>query len=291
MTRRRLLASLAAVLGTHEIASAADPILPRSEPFRFPPPVPDVTGQVTPKAGMSTAIAFQGAIQRLIAGGAIDPRKFRARAGELPAWVERLLRAPSDDPIVFNQETAPYLLDLLWPIGLSNKAAFNEKSPIYTVRLPSFASTGGWTLGQEPNGYVYFNKIEVMRMTAEQQAMVLDVAATTFRPCCDNSTFFQDCNHGSALLGLLELAAARGATAERLYAIALTANSYWFPDNYAGTARYFWHFHRKSWREVDPRLILSAAFSSLSGWETNISDRLLRANVRVPGNSNGQQAC
>src|SRR5487761_342568 len=44
-------------------------------------------------------------------------------------------------------------------------------------------------------------------MSDDEQAMVLDLATHTFRPCCDNSTFFQDCNHGSALLGLLELAA------------------------------------------------------------------------------------
>ncbi|SRR6266568_397885 len=42
--------------------------------------------------------------------------------------------------------------------------------------------------------------------------MVLNVATKTFRPCCDNSTFYQDCNHGSkpAELHRAELAAAVG---------------------------------------------------------------------------------
>ena len=119
-------------------------------------------------------------------------------------------------------------------------------------------------------------------MTDHQQAMVLAVARATFRPCCNNSTLFQDCNHGSALLGLLELAASQGATLKGLYGLALTANSYWFPDNYPKTALYFSHFHRKSWRDIDPKLILSAAYSSGSGWETNVNSRLRRANVTLP---------
>jgi hypothetical protein len=250
-----------------------------------------VIEQVIPKAGIPTGVAFEDSMQKLIAAGVIDPDKFRASSQELPTWVERLLIAPSADPILFNQETAPYLVSLLWPIGLSNKAAFNEDSPVNSLSIPSFASTGGWTLGRQPNGYVYFNQVEAVRMTAHQQAMVLAVARATYRPCCNNSTFFQDCNHGSALLGLLELAASQGATLKGLYGLALTANSYWFPDNYAKTALYFSHFHRKSWHDIDPKLILSAVYSSGSGWESNVNSRLRRANVTLPGISNEQQGC
>ena len=128
-------------------------------------------------------------------------------------------------------------------------------------------------------------------MTAHQQAMVLAVARATYRPCCNNSTLYQDCNHGSALLGLLELAASQGATLKGLYGLALAANSHWFPDNYAKTALYFSHFHGKSWRNIEPKLILSAAFSSGSGWEANVNSPLRRANVTLPGISNGQQGC
>ncbi len=291
-TRRRFLASLAASLGICAVADASEyPPESPSKPLSLPEPVPAVIEQVIPSVGARTAVTFNDSIQKLIAAGVIDPGKFRSSAGESPPWVERLLSAPSNDPIVFNRETARYLVDLLWPIGVANKAAFNENSPIYTVRIPSFASTGGWTLGRQPNGYVYFNKVEVVRMTAEQQATVLEVATTTYRPCCDNSTFFQDCNHGSALLGLLELAASQGATLEELYGIALTANSYWFADNYVELAVYFSNFQRKSWREVEPRLILSAAFSSSSGWETNVHDRLLRAKVKLPGGASASSPC
>lgn len=113
----------------------------------------------------------------------------------------------------------------------------------------------------------------------------------TYRPCCDNSTFFQDCNHGSALLGLLELAASQGATSEDLYRIALVANSYWFPENYAKTALYFLHFEHKNWREVDPVRVLGADFSSASGWRQNVDARLQEAGVSLPGAPGGQSGC
>jgi hypothetical protein len=292
VTRRRFLASVAATFGNYGVAMAAGyPVVQSPAPFRFPETGAGVIEQVIPKAGVPTGIAFEDSIQKLIAAGVIDLNKFRAALNEVPAWVERLLLAPSDDPIVFSPETAPYLVNLLWPIGLSNKAAFNENSPINTLGISSFASTGGWTLGRQPNGYVYFNQVEAVRMTDHRQAMALAVARSTYRPCCNNSTFFQDCNHGSALLGLLELAASQGATLKGLYALALTANSYWFPDHYPKTALYFSHFYRKSWRDIDAKLILSAAYSSGSGWENNVNYRLRRANVSLPGISNGQQGC
>jgi hypothetical protein len=292
VTRRRFLTSFAASLGTLGVAKAAEaPIARPPKPLKLSEAVPDVIEQVIPKAGIPTGVAVEGSIQKLIAAGVIDPDKFRGSFKELPAWVERLLLAPSDDPIVFSQETAPYLVNLLWPIGLSNRAAFNENSPINTLSIPTFASTGGWTIGRQESGHVYFNQVEIVRMTADQQAMALKVATTTYRPCCNNSTFFQDCNHGSALLGLLELAASQGASLEKLYGFALTANSYWFPDNYAKTALYFLHFNRKSWRDIEPKLVLSADYSSVSGWQTNVNHRLLRGNVTLPGASKGQQAC
>jgi hypothetical protein len=241
--------------------------------------------------GVPTGIAFGDSIRKLVATGVLDPDKLRASDKDLPDWVERLLAAPSQEPILFSEETAPYLVNLLWPLSLANRASFNEKSPIYTLRIPGFASTGGWTLGREQNGYVYFNQVDAITMTDQQEAMVLDVARTTFRPCCDNSTFFQDCNHGSALLGLLELAASQGETVPGLYGIALTANSFWFPDYYAKTALYFAHFHHQTWREIPPKLVLGPDFSSLSGWEKNVNERLLRDNVTLPGQSKSQQAC
>jgi hypothetical protein len=286
-TRRQFIG----LLGAFGFAGVAAPSLAGPASWHQPAdPALDVYEQVTPSAGVRTSIAFNDSIAKLVAAGAFDPQKYRGYGGPLPAWVERTFTS-SDDSIVFSRETARHLLILLWALGLANKAAFNAKSPIATVSIPGFASTGGWSLGRQDNGYVYFNSVEAVSLTERQQDLVLQVATRTYRPCCDNSTFFQDCNHGSAMLGLLQLAASQGATAGDLYRTALAANAYWFPANYAKTALYFAHFHLVTWRELDPSLILGRKFSSGSGWSRNVDQPLRRAGVALPGLSGGAQGC
>ena len=275
-TRRRFLCALAALLGYYgvpAVGASAD----RSQP-RFQIYIDDVV----PRQGVNTRIVFGDAIRRLVVAGALAPDKYRALIGvkgQLPDWVERLFVAPSSSPIVFSAENAPYLLHLLWPLGLSTRAGFNQHSPIRTVRLPSFASTGGWTLGRASNGYVYFDQIDAVLLTPAQVAKALEVATNTYRPCCDNSTFFQDCNHGSALLGLIELGASQGASVDLLFRIARVANSYWFTSQYAMTAMYFTYLRQQPWRTVSPRLVLGPEYSSLSGWQRNVADVLEQKKV------------
>src|SRR3546814_21071392 len=79
-----------------------------------------------------------------------------------------------------------------WPLGLANYMSANESSPMNGDSLYNFASTGGWTLGKEQNGGAYFNKFRIVELTPEQVALVTQVAKSTYRPCCHNSTFFQD---------------------------------------------------------------------------------------------------
>lgn len=44
--------------------------------------------------------------------------------GGLPPWVHAVL-AGSDAEVVLSRANAPYLLNVLWPLGLANRAAFN----------------------------------------------------------------------------------------------------------------------------------------------------------------------
>src|SRR6267154_5211259 len=120
VTRRRFLTSLAATVGFYGTAGAMElPFVGAPEPFRPSKPIPDVIAQVIPNAGVTTRFAFGDSIQELIAAGVIDPDKLRATESDLPDWIERMLAAPSADPILFSEKTAPYLVNLLWPIGLS----------------------------------------------------------------------------------------------------------------------------------------------------------------------------
>ncbi len=292
--RRRFILSLAASCGLGAVGGVSGVHLWNrffGSPFA---PFWDVLDQVVPRGGIKTSVSFGDSIQKLIAAGALDPEKLRANykaAPGMPDWLKKLIAAPSSEPILFGMDTAPHLLSLLWPLGLSTRARINEKSPINTSKLSSFASTSGWTLGRAPNGAAYFNKVASLQMTDEQEKRVLEVATATFRPCCDNSTFYQDCNHGSALLGLMELAAAQGKTTDELYRIALAANSHWFPEQYAKTALYFSLFEGRTWDKIDPKLILGSSLSTLSGWQGNVNVAIQFANFLSRTGQMAQHGC
>jgi hypothetical protein len=76
-----------------------------------------------------------------------------------------------------------------------------------------------------------------------------------------------------------------------MYRMALAANSYWFPEQYAKTALYFWHFQRRSWSDAAPPLILGAAYSSLRGWERNVNAPLTQTEIDLPADPRAQPAC
>lgn len=287
-SRRTFMLSVAASFGLGAAAGAGGlSILTRKED-----PLGRATADATPATGYRTRITFGDSVRRLVSAGAIDREKFdalyRARGG-VPAWVSQALDGESAGPVLINTGTAPYLLTLFWPMGLATKTAFNEDSPLKRSRLDRFASTGGWVLGQEKNGAAYFNGVETMALGQAQEETVLAVAKAVFRPCCDNSTFFQDCNHGSAVLGLLELAASQGASAEELYEIALAASAHWFPSQFRLTALYLNEIDGRSWGGVAPSVILGAALSSASGWKRNVYHPVATAGLlpRFGGGGNG----
>lgn len=103
-------------------------------------------------------------------------------------------------------------------------------------------------------------------MQQDQQALVDRVSRSIFRPCCGNSTHFPDCNHGMAMLGLLELLAANNIGEQQMYQIALSVNAYWFAPNYLDLATYFQE-QGTSWENVDPKQVLSAQYSSAQGYQ------------------------
>lgn len=247
-----------------------------------------IKASLFPAGGHKSKIALKDAVLKMVEGGVIDPVKFAAvyeQRGGLPPDLAGVLESPSETPIALTEANANIYLNLLWPLGLSNTMVANEKSPINGENLHNFAATGGWTLAKEGRGGDYFNKIAAVPLTPEQEAMVVSIAENVFRPCCGNSTFFQDCNHGSALLGLLQLGAAQGLTEQELYGEALAFNTYWFPDNYAQTALYFKIASGVNWTDVEPQVILSRAYSSGAGWRQNIATPL--AQLQQGGVSHG----
>jgi len=296
-SRRRFLLFSSAALGVGALGGGAGSLLWASNSPKFLTYVKgkqsatfeQLSGEVLPALGLELGVSFGDSIQRLVQAGVIVPRKFQnlyAKRGGLPEWVEELFTRPSSKPIIMSMRTAPYLLNLMWPLGVATKTQFNEKSQLNGPRVGSFASTGGWTLGEARNGGDYFNTVSSIALTDAQEATVLEAAENSYRPCCNNSTFFQDCNHGSALLGLYELAASQGASVDELYAVGRIANSYWYPGKYVEMAYYFQKLENKPWNQVAAKTILDKKYSSIGGWQKNVHQPMVEAGI-LPGKPTG----
>lgn len=242
----------------------------------------EVAAKVLPEKGFQSKIALDDSVIKLVQNGVIDREKFLAvyqSRGGLPDGLKDVLDRQSDAPILLTRENANYYVNLLWPLGLANYMESNKSSPVNGKSLFNFASTGGWNLGKEDNGGAYFNKFGIAELTPAEEALVTKIAENTYRPCCNNSTFFQDCNHGSALLGLIQLGVAQGLSEAELYREALAFNSFWFPHNYIQTALYYKVAKNIDWDDVDPVTVMGKDFSSISGWRANVDSELQKLGL------------
>jgi hypothetical protein len=195
---------------------------------------------------------------------------------------KRLLYGEDNGNLEINEQNSRMLLNLLWAFGLANKNSILEEGPMRDERYGgagNFASTGGWTLA-EGDAMDHYSKHPFATLTPEQQNLVENVARNIYRPCCGNPTYFPDCNHGMAMLGLLELMASQGADEAEMYKTALQVNSYWFPSTYLTIAKYF-KKRGVEWNDLDPQEILGSAYSSASGY------RQIRSEVEPPKSSGG----
>jgi len=224
---------------------------------------------VLPEEGVLLPITWGDLGKKMVTDGVIDEPKFRALfEGGLTNTEEQMLSGDSDQPIIMNQQNNRYLLDLLWAFGLANKNDILEKGEMTNTEYGgagNFASTGGWSLAKGA-GFDHYSKHAYVRLTSEQQALVDTVSQGIYRPCCGNSTHFPDCNHGMAMLGLLELMAKNGASEKEMYNVALKVNSFWFPQTYIDLATYFKE-HGKDWDQVDAKTVLGAEYSSAQGYQ------------------------
>src|SRR3989338_8183473 len=170
----------------------------------------------------------------------------------------------SIDPSKLSQVTE---LNLLWAYGLANKNQVLESGPIMDPRYggpTNMASVGGWTV---TTGSVvdHYNKHTLATLTPGQQALVEKIAKGIYRPCCNNSTHFPDCNHGMAMLGLLEYLASQGATEVEMWNAAIIANMTWFPDQYQTIGQYLKQ-KGVDLENINPQELLGAEYSSGSGY-------------------------
>lgn len=238
--------------------------------------VDDLVERVLSSEGIVLPIVWGDLGMRLMESGVIDRERFEAvyaGRGGMSNEEKELLYGENTGNLKMTPENADFILNLLWGFGLGNKNEVLEKGPMMDPRYggaDGFASTGGWTIARG-NAMDHYSAYTFVALTPEQQARVVRVSKNIYRPCCGNSTYFPDCNHGMAMLGLVELMAAQGISEEEMYKIALQVNSYWFPNTYVTIAKYF---DQKGieWNTVSPKEVLGANFSSATGYRRVLAE-------------------
>jgi len=202
--------------------------------------------------------------------GVIDPTAFEKIYESSPILQEEAknyLSNKTETPIKITNENSNLLLNLFWGLGLGNKNPILEKGPIMANGDASkFASTGGWTIAKGAP-MEHYSKYYFIPLNFEQQKLLEKISKNIYRPCCNNSTYFPDCNHGMAMLGLLELLIKQNVAEDEIYSIALRVNSYWFPSTYLNVANYFDRNENKVWPKINPKVVLGKDYSSAAGWQ------------------------
>lgn len=220
---------------------------------------------VLPKEGVELPVSWGTLGKQLVQVGVIDLPALQ-KVIQMTPEQEKILTEGSDEKIKIDATNSQFVVDILWALGLAQKSIVYDEGPLgkeYKNEQGNFASTGGWNLARG-NAVNYLNRFDFIPLTPEQQKRVGEIAKNVYRPCCGNSTWFPDCNHGMAALAVIELLVSAGVDEATMYRKVLGFNSFWFPDSYLTVAT---HFARQgiSWDKVDAKEVLGEKYSSAQG--------------------------
>lgn len=239
-----------------------------------------LTQEVLPQGGYKTSLKWKDLGKQLVEAGAIDKQKYQEIFISEANGKEEMkyLEGSWEEPMMINEKNSRFMVNTLWALGLTNKSKVLDEGAMRQKPedTEKFASTGGWTLSSKPVMEVYSSR-EIIPLTSKQQELVKAIAENVFRPCCNNSTAFPDCNHGMAALGYIEWAVYNGLSEKQIYKDLLVFNSFWFPQTYVEMAVYF-EKQGVKWKDVDAKVALSFDYSSASG-----AQKIKRAIQDVPG--------
>ncbi len=250
--------------------------------------------EINPSLGFSINASYSNLGPKMINLGVIDAAKFKDtyEKSNQPLTDEQveILEKGSSQRITINRDNSYFLLNFFWAMGLANKSPILDEGEMVKYGgkkgAGNFASTGGWTLAKG-DAMNYYSKVSLIPLTREQEALVYEVTSNIFRPCCNNSTAFPDCNHGMALLAVMQLMAANGATEKEMYEAGKYFNAFWFPGNYYDLALYFKNKDGVSFKDLDAKTALSREYSSASGAQ-NIKKWLIEKGlIQQPSKGGG----
>lgn len=266
----------------------ATPAIMDAEPTPQPPPLglphsytlPIAYGQIGPQLIQAGAFAYDAFVQ------------VYAEAGQpLSEAQQTILRAGSDEPMVIDQANSYFLLNLLWAFGLTNNNRLLREGALVRYsdgQVERFASTGGWSLALKPISQLY-SAAALVTLTEAQQVQVEEAAAAIYRPCCNNPTSFPDCNHGMAMLGLLQLLAAQGVDTAGMLEAAKLVNRFWYPAQSYELALYYQAQTGQDFAAIPPAEAVGAERFSSDGFSA-VHDWLV-ANGKLEAPSQNGSSC
>jgi hypothetical protein len=256
---------------------------PAEEQVADPSPAPASAGasrpaslaeEVQPPGGYPLPASYGDVGRELVQAGAIDYERlaqlYLQKGQPLTSLQVEVLKEGSDSQVVIDAGNAYFLLNFFWAVGLTNQNPILEEGPMMQrgrEGVGSLASTGGWTLGTRPATELY-SSVPLIELTEEQQARVQEVANAIYRPCCGNHTAFPDCNHGMAMLGLLQLMASDGASVDEMFQAAKYVNGFWYPQQTLEVALYYQATEGVNFADLDARRAFGAESFSASGFGT-----------------------
>jgi hypothetical protein len=219
----------------------------------------DAIEQVTPAAGFTTKVKWNGIVSKMVKQGVLDPARLenvlKKRYGQdmRPQW--RAVLAGENAELRINSDNAVFMMYVLWALAKSNNNQILFDSPFAKYFK-------NYDIGIGKAGY---GNVELLALTPKQQKTAKEVAEIASRPCCNNTTAQPDCSHGFSALGLVELMASQNFSKQEMFDVFVKFNSFWFPETYVKTALYFKFREGKNWSELDKELIAGKEYSSLSG--------------------------
>ena len=225
----------------------------------------DLPSKVLPEEGFELPITWGDLGPRMIAMGVIDKDKF-IEATKPTDEEKKILIEGTDEKLKIDTNKSRFVVNMLWAAGLAQRSVVYTEGPMgkeYKKDIGNFSSTGGWSLarGLAVNHLGQHNLVD---LSPDQEKRVAEIAKNVYRPCCGNSTYFPDCNHGMAALFAIEAMVAQNLSDEEIYKNVLKLNSFWFPDTYLAVATYFAR-QGQDWQSLDSKEALGANYSSSQG--------------------------
>lgn len=250
----------------------------------------DIKNIVLPKDGYEINAVWGDIGPALIQSGVIDKEKFQSiyeQNGGLSQEELAILETGSDKKIKISSKNSHFVLNMLWAFGLGQQnSILTNGDMVKHGDYKRMASTGGWTIAAKDLDEIY-SKFNWLNLTTEQEERIKTISENVYRPCCNNSTAFPDCNHGMAALGLIEIMVANGGTDGEIYEALKYFNSFWFSSSYLETAIYYKNIKGVDWKDADAKEILSKKYSSASGWAQNIHAELEKYPELLPKEAEG----